>query len=222
MGFSVHALRSKAKMGGVGEIAADGKGAGASATRTFGGFWLDAQVQATGPKAKIDSAASGKLENDATGKSRALGLEAGRRMPIAGGAFLTPRLGFSWTSADLDDFTDSIRPNPTRVSVEKARSVRGRAGITLAAPAGDARLFGTLDIEREFADETSVEISDATLRTKVEATAARVVRGGLPRKPRRARRRHGVDGGRRARPRCHPIPPSLSSRRRVPPRRAPE
>lgn len=129
-------------MGGVGEVAADGKGAGASATRTFGDFWLDAQVQATGPKAKIDSAASGKLENDATGKSRALGLEAGRRMPIAGGAFLTPRLGFSWTSADLDDFTDSIRPNPTRVSVEKARSVRGRAGITLAAPAGDGRAGG--------------------------------------------------------------------------------
>ena len=136
-------------MAGTGEIAADGKGVGASATWTFGDFWLDTQAQVTRLEAKVDSAASGKLENDATGKSLALGLEAGRRMPIARGAFLTPRPGFSWTRADLGDFTDSTRPNPTRVSVEKARSVRGRAGMTLDAPAGTGRLFGALDIERD-------------------------------------------------------------------------
>ena len=122
MGFSVHALRSKAKMADTGEIAADGKGVGASATWTFGDSWLDTQAQVTRLEAKVDSAASGKLENDATGKSLALDLEAGRRMPIAGGAFLTPRRASAACSAPwtLSETIVEVSDSRLRTKVEAA------------------------------------------------------------------------------------------------------
>ena len=43
---------------------------------------------------------------------------------------------------------------------------------------GAGRLFGALDIEREFADETSVKVAETKLDTGVEATSARLALGG--------------------------------------------
>ncbi len=177
-GLSAHVLKAKAKMSGTGEIVVNGAGAGASATWAWGGFHLDFSGHATWFEAEIASTISGALEKDASGAGAAAGVEVGRRMSFAGGAItVTPRLGLVWSSADLDDFADSVG-SAARVSLREARSARARAGFTLEAWGRGARAFLSADIERELSDETTVKVADARIRTKVEPTTARVVVGG--------------------------------------------
>ena len=178
-GFSVHMLRARAKMSGAGEIVLNGVGAGVSAAWRSGDYHVDVQARATSLDADIDSAASGKLENDASGKGFALGVEIGRRASLMEGALaVTPRLGLVWSNADLGDFTDSVG-SAARVSVEKAWSARARAGFTLETGAGEGgRLFASADLEREFFDETSARVSDAKLETKPPSTAFTLDVGG--------------------------------------------
>ncbi len=176
-GLSVHALRAKAEMKGVGEIALNGMGFGASAAWEFGEFYADVSGQATWLDAEIDSTVSGKLEKEATGLTGALGVEVGRRTRLAEKLAVIPRLGLVWTEAGLGEFTDSV--SATRVSVEDAASVRGVLGVILETPMEDGgRLFGTLDLARELADETGVKVGDAKLNTDARSTTARLGAGG--------------------------------------------
>ena len=181
IGFSIHALRSEAEIDGVGEIALNGTGFGASVTWTFDDFYADVRGQATWLDAEIDSSIRGEpLENEATGLGGALGVEVGGRMPLMEGRLLlTPRAGLVWTAAALGDFafTDSV--SATRVSVEDARSVRGVAGVTLESPmANGGRLFGTLDLASELWGERSARVADARLKTDAQSTTARLGAGG--------------------------------------------
>ncbi len=178
-GFSVHMLRARAKMSGAGEIVLNGVGAGVSAAWRSGGYHVDVQARATSLDADIDSAASGKLENEATGRGLAAGFEVGRRMSPAGGALtVTPRLGFAWARASLGGFTDSVGDPAARVSVRDAKSLRGRLGVTIERPMASGGLFAALDLEREFSDETSARVSDAKLETKPPSTAFTLDVGG--------------------------------------------
>ena len=183
LGFSVHMLRSRAEMEDVGEIVVNGTGFGVSAAWTTGGFYADVSAQATWLDAGFDALTPGRarneLEKEATGLAGSVGVEVGDRLAVMGGAIVvTPRLGLTWTMAEMGDFTDSVGSNPASVSVEDAESARGALGVTVEAPTGGGGLFGTLDVSQEFLDETGVEVGGVKLRTDVKTTSLRVGAGG--------------------------------------------
>ena len=197
IGASAHALRGKAEMAGVGEVDVDGMGVGVSATWMAGDLHVDAQAAATWYDADFESNAFGRLKKDASGKGVALGVDVGQRMAMGSMAmgeemFVTPRAGFVWSKADLDDFMDDYMgmetgdsPGQTRasVAVEDAVSVKGRLGVMVETEAGmgatSGRLFGSLDVEREFSDETEVKVGGQMLKTEVRPTTVRLGLGGV-------------------------------------------
>ena len=106
---------------------------------------------------------------------------------------VTPRAGVGWSKVGgvawssqvgLDDFVD-MEPagGPrARVSVEEAVSVKGRLGVMVEMEVGSGgtsgQVFGSLDVEGEFSDETSVKVGGRMLKTQVRPTAVRVGLGG--------------------------------------------
>ena len=184
VGVSVHALRGKAEMGGVGEVELDGMGGGLSATWLVGGLYVDAQAAVTLYDVDVESNMFGKMpKKDVYGAGYGLGVDVGRRMSV-GGMFVTPRAGVGWSKVELDDFTDMERYGGPRaeVSVEDAVSVKGRLGVMLEMEVGSGgtsgQVFGSLDVEGEFSDETEVKVGGQMLKTQVRPTAVRLGLGG--------------------------------------------
>ena len=110
-----------------------------------------------------------------------MGLELGRRMEL-GGLLVTPRAGFGWSQMEFLRFTDleTAGGARARVSVKEAGSVQGRAGVMVERKlgAGRGRVFGSLDVEREFTDETEVQVGMERLKTAVRPRALRLGLGG--------------------------------------------
>ena len=184
VGVSVHALGGKAEMGGVGEVELDGMGGGLSATWLAGDFYVDAQAAVTLYDVDVESDVFGKMpKKDVHGAGYGLGVDVGRRMAV-GGMMVTPRAGVEWSKVELDDFVDMEPAGGRRasVSVEEADSVKGRVGVMLEAEMGSGessgRLFASLDVEREFSEETEVKVGGEVLKTEVRPTAVRVGLGG--------------------------------------------
>ena len=183
-GVSAHLFRGKAEMSGVGEVELDGVGAGASATWLVGDLYVDAQAAATWYEVGVDSAKGSELVKEADGLGYAMGVEAGQRMAVGEGLMVTPRAGLVWSKVGVDDFTvDGVR-----VSVEDASSTKGRLGVLVETETGlgetSGRLFGSLDVEREFSDETRVHVGmtrlmENPLKTEVRPTAVRLGVGGV-------------------------------------------
>ena len=163
-------------------------GAGVSATWRTGDLYVDAQAAVTRYGVGLTSNAHGKLLNkDASGVGYALGVEGGKRlrMPV-GGAFVTPRAGLAWSEVHLRDFTDletAGGPRRSRVSVQDARSVKGRVGVMVEKEmemgAASGRVFGSLDVERELSDETEVQVGEETLKAAVRPTAVSLGAGAV-------------------------------------------
>ncbi len=182
LGASVHGLRGKAEMAGVGEVELDGVGAGLSAAWLAGRFYAEAQAQMTSYDVDVKSHTHGKMsKKNVHGAGYALGVEVGGRLPV-GGASVTPRAGVAWSRVELAAFTDMERaggPWRVRVPMEDASGVTGRLGATLEAAAGSSgRLFGSLDVEQGFSDETTVRVGREALRTEARATSLRLEAGG--------------------------------------------
>ena len=185
VGVSVHALRGKAEMGGVGEVELDGMGGGLSATWLAGGLYVDAQAAVTLYDVDVESSRHGKMpKKDVYGAGYGLGVDVGRRMSV-GGMFVTPRAGVGWSKVELDDFTDMERAGGgprAEVSVEDGVSVKGRLGVMLEMEVGSGgtsgQVFGSLDVEGEFSDETEAKVGGEMLKTEVRPTAVRLGLGG--------------------------------------------
>ena len=149
---------------------------------------MDVQAGVTGYEVGLDSAMHGKLVvEEVDGLGYAMGVEAGRRMAVGEGMRVTPRAGLAWSKVRVDDFTDTVGDG-ARVSVEDARSTRGRVGVMVETEVEtgetSGRVFGSLDVEREFSDETRVDVgatrlSENVLKTEVRPTAVRVGLGGV-------------------------------------------
>ena len=182
VGVSMHVLRGKAEMTGVGEAELDGTGAGLSATWLVGDLYVDVQGGATWYDAELDSATgSGRLVNEVDGRGYALGLDVGNRMVMGEDLVVTPRAGLAWSKVDLDDFMDEVGSG-AKVSVRDARSTKGRVGVMVDTAVGSedapGRVFGSVDVEHEFSDETSVDVSGNLLETTVKPTGVRLGLGG--------------------------------------------
>ena len=181
VGVSVHALRGKAEMTGVGEAELDGRGAGLSATWLVGGLYVDVQGGATWYDAELDSATGSRLVDEVDGRGYALGLDVGNRMVMGEDLVVTPRAGLAWSKVDWDDFMDEVGSG-AKVSVRDARSTKGRVGVMVDTAVGSedapGRVFGSVDVEHEFSDETSVDVSGDLLETTVKPTGVRLGLGG--------------------------------------------
>ncbi len=187
IGGSLHVLGGKAEMSGVGEATLNGAGAGISATwlpdlPVPGDLYVDAQAGMTRYDVALDSTRHGRLVKDADATGYAVGVEAGNRMALGEGLMVTPRAGLAWSKVDLKGFMDMVGSR-AQVSMKDARSTKGRLGVTMERAAGPeespGRVFGSLDVEHEFSDETEVVVSGNKLGTKLRKTAVRVGLGGV-------------------------------------------
>ena len=183
-GVSVHGLRGSAEMTkNGGEVELSGGGLGVNATAAMAGdVHVDAQAAVTWYDVDVESATGRSLKKGAGGMGYALGVEVGRRMPVADDVFLTPHGGLLWSKVDMDDFTDSRLG--TRVSVEDADSLRAALGVSVEKVLdGDggsgSRLFGSLDVEQEFKEETAVKVQGSSLKASAEKTRFRLGIGGV-------------------------------------------
>ncbi len=190
VGVSAHLLNGKAERAGVGDVEVDGMGAGASATWRWGEWYADAQAGATWYEVGVDHRESGVLVKEADGLGYAMEVEAGRGMALGEeGLVVTPRVGLAWSKVEMSDFTFTSKVGTQEtVSVEDAHSARGRLGVLVEAEVGmgerSGRLFGSLDVEQEFSDETRVDVgatklSENELKTEVRSTTVRLGVGGV-------------------------------------------
>ena len=186
-GVSVHGLRGSAAMtqsGGKARLS--GMGVGVHGTAVVGdGVYIDAQAAVTRYDVELTSALSqfGTLKDGASGMGYALAVEAGRPMALKGklkgDLTLTPRAGFVWSRVSLGDFTDTLS---TRVSVEDAGSLLGRAGVgveMVPEGAGGLRVFGSVDVVHEFSAETEAQVMGTALKASAKSTGVRLGVGAV-------------------------------------------
>ncbi len=183
-GVSVHHLRGSAEMtrgGGKAELSGNGLGVNATAAMA-GGVHVDVQAALTWYDVDLTSSSGTALKDGVKGRGQALGVEAGRPMALGDDVSLTPRIGLAWSRVSLDDFTDSRLARSSRVSMKDADSLAGRVGVMVETAAGSedapGRVFGSVDVEHEFKDETSVNVAGASLETTARSTGVRLGFGG--------------------------------------------
>ena len=169
LGISVHRRRGAAEVKsdgeiqGGGEIDVSGSGFGVSGTWFRNDAYVDVTATATWYKSDLASRLRGPLHRDASARGYALGVEAGRRFPLAGlsgEAALTPRIGLVHSRISMPAFSDAVN---ARVSLNGGRSLKGRVGASVETGTTGGRktvrIFGSLDLEHETQDETRVTVS---------------------------------------------------------------
>ena len=189
-GVSLHHRRGSADVSNGGKVELSGHGVGVSGAWGKGGVYVDVQAEATLYEADFTSSLRGALKQDVSGHGYALGVEAGRRFALDGapaGMVLTPRAGLVHSRVSVGDFTDAVG---TRVSLEDGGSLKGRAGMVVEVKpqwwARGSRVFGSVDVEREFSKDRKVRVSGTELRSEADATWLRFGLNGS----------HVLDGGR--------------------------
>ncbi len=182
IGASLHHRRGTAKVTEGGDVELYGTGAGVSGTWTREEDYLDVQAAMTWYEADLTSSSRGVLRKDLSGFGHALGVEAGRRMALEhlpAGVVLTPRVGLVHSRVSMDAFSDATG---ARVSVDDARSLRGRAGVDVEAKPGGAagsRVFASVEVEHEFSTDRKVRVSGTELKSEAEATWLRLGLNGV-------------------------------------------
>ena len=181
-GASLHHRRGTAKVSEGGDVELYGTGAGVSGTWTREEDYLDVQAAMTWYEADLTSSSRGVLRKDVSGLGHALGVEAGRRMALEhlpAGVVLTPRVGLVHSRVSMDAFSDATG---ARVSVDDARSLRGRAGVDVETKPGGAagsRVFASVEVEHEFSTDRKVRVSGTELKSEAEATWLRLGLNGV-------------------------------------------
>ncbi len=182
IGASLHHRRGTAKVTEGGDVELYGTGAGVSGTWTREEDYLDVQAAMTWYEADLTSSSRGVLRKDLSGHGHALGVEAGRRMALEhlpAGVVLTPRVGLVHSRVSMDAFSDATG---ARVSVDDARSLRGRAGVDVETKPGGAagsRVFASVEVEHEFSTDRKVRVSETELESEAEATWLRLGLNGV-------------------------------------------
>ena len=185
-GASLHHRRGTAKVTEGGDVELYGTGAGVSGTWMRAGDYVDVQAAMTWYEADLTSSRRGVLRKDVSGLGHALGVEAGRRMELEGlpaGMVLIPRVGLVHSQVSMDAFSDVTG---ARVTVDDARSLKGRAGVDVEAKPGGAagsRVFGSVEVEHELSTERKVRVSGTgaarELESEAEATWLRLGLNGV-------------------------------------------
>ena len=166
-GVSVHGRRATAEVSQGGDVEARGAGLGLSATWSSGPVFVDGQTTATLYDLDLTSSVRGALKDDARAHGLSAALEAGRTVPAADGVTVTPRARVAYSSLSLSDFDDSVG---ARVSLDRGRSLTGRAGALAEFVFDEGRVFGSLDVEHEFEAETRMSVAGTSLAAEGEET----------------------------------------------------
>ena len=191
LGITAHHRRGSAEVTGDGKIIGgggidvSGTGFGVSGTWFRDGAYVDVTATTTWYKSDLASWLRGSLHRGVSAQGHALGVEAGRRLPLpglSGEAALTPRIGLVHSRISMPAFFDAV---DARVSLNDGRSLKGRVGASVETRTTGGqeigRIFGSLDLEHETQDETRVTVSgtEATALTAAgRATWLRLGMGG--------------------------------------------
>ncbi|WP_457812319.1 autotransporter outer membrane beta-barrel domain-containing protein [Sinorhizobium meliloti] len=170
---------------GDGSIHTRGYGLGATLT-WYGqnGFYLDGQGQLTRFDSDLDSDILGRLADGNDGLGYAVSIEAGHRIGLGDTWALTPQAQLAYTSVNFDDFVD---PYGARVSLDDGNSLRGRIGLALdreqqwQGAEGDgrgSRLYGTVDLYREFLGDTRADVSGVSFGIEADDWIGEIGIGG--------------------------------------------
>jgi outer membrane autotransporter protein len=170
-----------------GDGSIDTRGYGLGATLTWygqNGFYLDGQGQLTRFDSDLDSDILGRLADGNDGLGYAVSIEAGHRIGLGDTWALTPQAQLVYTSVNFDDFVD---PYGARVSLDDGNSLRGRIGLALdreqqwQGAEGDgrsSRLFGTVDLYREFLGDTRADVSGVSFGIEADDWIGEIGIGG--------------------------------------------
>ena len=185
LGVSLHHRRGSAEVSEGGDLELSGTGVGVSGTWVREEVYVDVQAEMTGYEADLTSTLRTVLKKDVSGLGHALGVEAGRRLALErlpAGVVLTPRAGLVHSRVSVDAFSDAVG---SRVTVDGARSLKGRVGVEAEAKVGGAagsrvfgsvesRVFGSVEVEHEFSTGRKVRVSGRELKSEAEATWLRL------------------------------------------------
>ena len=171
---------------GAGTMDLSGTGGGISGTWRRDDVYVDLQAEVSWYEADFRSSIRGMLKEDVSGYGYALGVEAGRRIASGtdGVAFI-PRAGLVHSKVSLTDFDDAELAGKSRVSLEDGRSLKGRMGVsvdveTKLSADSESRFLYSLDVEREFKDETKVSMTKGDTRWDLASTVeATWLRAGM-------------------------------------------
>ncbi|MDW9373298.1 autotransporter outer membrane beta-barrel domain-containing protein [Sinorhizobium meliloti] len=170
-----------------GDGSIDTRGYGLGATLTWygqNGFYLDGQGQLTRFDSDLDSDILGRLADGNDGLGYAVSIEAGHRIGLGDTWALTPQAQLVYTSVNFDDFVD---PYGARVSLDDGNSLRGRIGLALdreqqwQGAEGDgrsSRLYGTVDLYREFLGDTRADVSGVSFGIEADDWIGEIGIGG--------------------------------------------
>ncbi|UFX09087.1 autotransporter outer membrane beta-barrel domain-containing protein [Sinorhizobium meliloti] len=170
-----------------GDGSIDTRGYGLGATLTWygqNGFYLDGQGQLTRFDSDLDSDILGRLADGNDGLGYAVSIEAGHRIGLGDTWALTPQAQLAYTSVNFDDFVD---PYGARVSLDDGNSLRSRIGLALdreqqwQGAEGDgrsSRLYGTVDLYREFLGDTRADVSGVSFGIEADDWIGEIGIGG--------------------------------------------
>ena len=189
LGITAHHRRGSAEVTGDGEIIGGGEidvsgtGFGVSGTWFRDGAYVDVTATTTWYKSDLASWLRGPLYRGVSAQGHALGVEAGRRLPLpglSGEAALTPRIGLVHSRISMPAFFDAV---DARVSLNDGRSLKGRVGASVETRTTGGqeigRIFGSLDLEHETQDETRVTVSGTKATALTAAGRATWLRLGM-------------------------------------------
>lgn len=151
---------------GNGRISIDGYSIGTTLT-WYGdnGVYVDGQAQATKYMANLNSALVGTVGHDNDGSGYAASIEVGKRIGIGQGWWFVPQAQLSYSKVDFSDFID---PFGAAVSLNRADSLLGRAGLALNHQKAwlgtdgqmvQSNVYGIANLQNEFLDGPLVDVS---------------------------------------------------------------
>ncbi len=187
-GVSVHHRRGQADISKGGKVDLFGVGAGISGTWRRDDVYVDVQGETTFYETDLSSSLRGDLKKGARGRSHALGVEVGRRSD-QDGVVVVPRFGLTYARVSWPGFTDKVTERVSadgsvdgpRISAD-GQSLKGRGGVTVEGSWDgnpDSRWSGSIDLEHELRDETTVNVSGTNLKSEAEATWLRLGLKGI-------------------------------------------
>ncbi len=135
------------------------------------GFYLDTQLQYNNNSSDVTDPTTGLAQDDIDSDQFAVSLEVGRPIEVNPGLVLVPQAQLSYTTLDVDEFTDS---SGNQVLFEDAESVLARVGLSankwFSSSHGAGSYFGLINLYHEFDPDTRVSVGGMDFDEEIDDT----------------------------------------------------
>jgi outer membrane autotransporter protein len=188
-GVTVHYGHAEADISSVygdGDINVDGYGFGGTLTWLGdNGLYVDGLAQATWYETDLN-AAKRSLADGVDGFGYAVSVETGKRIAIDPHWTITPQAQLTWSSVDIDSFTDSFA-EAGHVSQDDDESLKGRLGIAAEYGNGwmgadgkkvQTNVYAIANLYHEFMDGSKVDVSGVRFSSENDSTWGGIGTGG--------------------------------------------